>query len=105
MNTSSAGSAGSSNRALFRALAALAVACLAWAHCSDSPAEESQIKKDAKAAGHEIGSTARELGHDTKEAGKKVGHEAAKAGKTVGHAARDGAHELKRSIKGESASK
>ena len=59
------------------------------------------IKDDARSAGHAVGSTARDVKHGAKKAGRDIGHEAKKAGKAVGGGAKEGAHEVKRTFKGE----
>ncbi len=85
--------------------AGVGAALLAGFYFGAPLAEESQLKKDAKKAGHEVGSAFRQMGKDAKKAGKTIGHGAAKAGRDVGHAAKKSGREVKQAIKGEKESK
>jgi len=59
------------------------------------------IKEDARKAGRAVGSATREVWEGAKKTGKEIGHDARKAGRTISDAAKEGAHEVKRSFKGE----
>ena len=82
-----------------RAIAVLAIVC---GLARPAFADDQNLTKGAKNAGHAIGTAAREIGHGAKKVGKTIGKEAKAAGKAVGHAAKEGAKELKHAFKGES---